>query len=81
MCSECVIFIVYFCLFSGNRAVCYEYSSRLANASNYRDANGTQYDIGTLEMCVNGAYYPSCLDSLPENICTMLYSGISGINV
>ena len=57
---------------------CYESSYRLANESNYYDANGTYYNIGTLEICVNGTYYPSCLDSLPESICSNLYSDNSG---
>ena len=57
---------------------CYDYTYRLANESNYNDANGTYYNIGTLEMCINGVFYPSCLDSLPENICSYLYSSFSG---
>ena len=53
---------------------CYDSQHRLADMSSYYDANGTSYDIGTLEVCINGTYYPSCLDSLPKNICSNIYS-------
>ena len=72
-------FIVLSCLLFIDQPVeCYGYSYNLANVSNYYDADGTQYYIGTLEVCVNGSYYPSCLDSLPEDICTNIYSSTSG---
>ena len=70
--NNAVIVTVHPCPFSG--PACYEYETRLANTSSYHDANGTSYYIGTLEVCINGIYYPSCLDSLPENICSNIYS-------
>ena len=58
----------------GEAVQCYENDHRLANMSSYYTSNNTRYDIGTLEVCINGTYYPSCLDSLPDNICSNIYS-------
>ena len=52
--------------------------NRLANVSYYTDVDGTRYTIGTLEICVNGTYYPSCLDSLPNDTCSSLNHDDSG---
>ena len=73
-----VTFIVHSCLFTGQTVGCYDSWHRLANQSTYQDANGTQYNIGTLEVCINGTYYPSCLDSVPENVCSYIYFSHSG---
>ena len=56
-------------------------SNRLANMSNYTDADGTTYRVGTLEICVDGIYYPSCLDSLPNDTCNKLFYGNSGMPI
>ena len=77
-CDGSVTFIVHFCLLPGQPVGCYDSSYRLANESYYYDVNGTQYYMGTLEICINGTYYPSCLDSLPENVCSYIYSSNSG---
>ena len=77
VCNDDLTFILYSHFFSGE---CYGTDYHLASLSYYYDANGNYYyNIGTLEICVNGTYYPSCLDSLPENICSSnLYYSNSG---
>ena len=73
-----MLFDIVFLLLSGQTAECNGTEYRLVNQSSYYDDVVNYYDFGTLEICVNGSYYPSCLDSLPDNICSKLFSGNSG---
>ena len=49
---------------------CFENDYRLVDQSYIDSTSSNDYVIGTLEICVNGTYYPSCVDFLPKSICS-----------